>query len=141
MKKFLNKIFSNDIVVDKWCQYSKISFYLTKFLNAIMFAIYYATFLSLFAYFGHWQTGIFYTAFGAILYIYSQTDSYNKSEDMVRLHAVGGYIVCLIIYAYYCIKVLKLQGHAAGFTCCEFVFLIGQILTVTTKNRRKSDIF
>jgi hypothetical protein len=110
-------------------------------LNIAMYAIYYATFLSLFAYFGHWQTGIFYTAFGAILYIYSQTDSYNKSEDMVRLHAVGGYVVCLIIYAYYCIKVLKLQGNAAGLTVFEFVFLIGQILTVTTKNRRKSNIF
>ena len=110
-------------------------------LNIAMYAIYYATFLSLFAYFGHWQTGIFYTAFGAILYIYSQTDSYNKSEDMVRLHAVGGYVVCLIIYAYYCIKVLKLQGNAASWTVFEFALLIGQILTVTTKNRRKSDIF
>ena len=110
-------------------------------LNIAMYAIYYATFLSLFAYFGHWQTGIFYTAFSVILYTYCQADGYTDGDSIVRFHAVGGYVVCLIIYAYYCIKVLKLQGNAAGLTVFEFVFLIGQILTVTTKNRRKSNIF
>ena len=106
-------------------------------LNIAMYAIYYATFLSLFAYFGHWQTGIFYTAFGVILYIYSQADGYTDGDSIVRLHAVGGYIVCLIIYAYYCIKVLKLHGPAAGFTIIEFMFLISCLITTIVMNAKK----
>lgn len=102
-------------------------------LNIVMFAIYYATFLSLFAYFGHWQTGIFYTAFGVILYTYCQADGYTDGDSIVRFHAVGGYVVCLIIYAYYCIKVLKLQGHADDFTGLEFMVLSSVLLITIIK--------